>query len=72
MKADVGRQTLLFCKGVCHTVIVKEIRISIHPAVDSVFCAHIAASLIQDPQGSVCRLIMLLLQLEKARRREVQ
>lgn len=70
MKADVERKTSLFFKGIYHAVIMKEIRISIHPAaVVNVFCTQIAASLLQDPQGSVCRLITPLLQLEKARHR---
>lgn len=46
---------------------------SIRPAAAvSVFCARIAASLPQDPRGSVCGLKMPLLQLERARHRETQ
>lgn len=66
MQADVGRKT--FSKGVCDTLIMKETRIAIllGAAAARLFCAQISAPLLRAPQGSVCRLVMPSLQLEKA------
>lgn len=69
----MGRKTWLFFKGTCHTVIMKEIQIPIHPAaVVTVFCAPAAAaSFLQDPQGRVFGLVTAVFQLEEARHGEV-